>query len=264
MSSFLRNLTGRSFSAGHIQSTIQLEPGLVLIKNGLAPEEQVHLAKKALDIGDEPIKGFWTLENGQKRLNSQPWRGRMFGHVSSFPSLFTELCVKHLQQANQLDSSLIFQKPTHLILLYYQSLPNPPKGGYIPTHRDNGENDGEENSAVVSFSIGDSCDFLVSHTKPILSPSGDPKNLAHKIYLESGDVTIFGGKCRYIYHSIPRIHQATAPNFLPFQGARLNFTFRYAPKIIGQEERFATISADKLPRNNPFYKLDEMDNLKSG
>lgn len=114
---------------------------------------------------------------------------------------------------------------------------------------------------VVSFNIGDSCDFLVNRERPkvnVTHPLSNPANLAHRILFESGDVVIFGGPSRLIWHTIYKIHQNTAPQFLPFQNARLNFTFRYTPKLLGDEARFATQEASKLPKDNQFYKTTQM------
>lgn len=75
---------------------------------------------------------------------------------------------------------------------------------------------------VVSFSIGDSADFLY----------GDQRDVgkAEKILLESGDVLIFGGKSRLIFHGVTAIHPNTAPKHLLEEtnilSGRLNLTFR--------------------------------------
>ncbi|XP_043700795.1 alpha-ketoglutarate-dependent dioxygenase abh1-like [Telopea speciosissima] len=75
---------------------------------------------------------------------------------------------------------------------------------------------------VVSFSIGDSAEFLYGDSR-------DP-DMAHKVVLKSGDVLIFGGESRHIFHGVPCITRNSAPsslveesNLLP---GRLNLTFR--------------------------------------
>lgn len=75
---------------------------------------------------------------------------------------------------------------------------------------------------VVSFSIGDSADFLY----------GDERNIdkAEKVVLKSGDVLIFGGGSRHIFHGVTTINPGTAPAALLeetyFRPGRLNLTFR--------------------------------------
>lgn len=55
----------------------------------------------------------------------------------------------------------------------------------------------------MSFSIGDTAEFLY----------GDENvEKANKILLESGDVLIFGGKSRNIFHGITAIHPYTSPS----------------------------------------------------
>jgi alkylated DNA repair dioxygenase AlkB len=75
---------------------------------------------------------------------------------------------------------------------------------------------------VVSLSVGDSAEFLY----------GDQRNVdeAERIVLESGDVLIFGGKSRHIFHGVPSIIRKSAPKALLEESGlcqgRLNLTFR--------------------------------------
>ena len=73
---------------------------------------------------------------------------------------------------------------------------------------------------VVSFSIGDSAEFLY----------GSDRNSDEHIILESGDVIIFGGPSRLCYHGVRSILPQTMPSFLVertnLRAGRLNLTFR--------------------------------------
>lgn len=75
---------------------------------------------------------------------------------------------------------------------------------------------------VVSFSIGDSADFLYGDERDI--------DMANKILLESGDVLMFGGKSRNIFHGVTNIRPMTTPRLLldetNLRQGRLNLTFR--------------------------------------
>lgn len=249
----------RSFSSAWNRRVIPLQPGLLMIKHGLCPGLQTKLSNIALAIGD---KGFWkTDDQGQRVLNSAPHRGRIYAALNSFPPIVAEALQSNLELAVHTDRTLRMVQATHLILLYYKSLPQSPASGFIPWHQDNGENDGEGDFPVVSFNIGDSCNFLISHVKPKIDsshPLSDPTNLAHRVRFDSGDVLVFGGPSRHIWHAIYKIHNDTAPDFLPFKGARLNFTFRYTPKILGHEARFASTDGTELSRDNPFFNLSKM------
>ena len=212
------------------------------------------MANLALKEGKKLNGGFW---NRDQTLNCTKDRGRIFNAVGAFPEKFHSTCMDSLKLARSADPTLPSMHPTHLILLYYQTLARSP---YIPWHQDNGENDGKGTYPVVSISLGDSCDFLVSHKKPQISsdhPISNPKNLAHRVTLHSGDALIFGGDCRYIWHSIYDAHPNSCPKELPLEGVRLNFTFRYAPEILGKEEDFAIIDPN-IEKDNQFFKLSEM------
>jgi len=75
---------------------------------------------------------------------------------------------------------------------------------------------------VVSFSIGDSADFLY----------GDERNVkdAKSVILESGDVLIFGGESRHVFHGVSSVLPDSAPKQLlrdsGLSPGRLNLTFR--------------------------------------
>lgn len=75
---------------------------------------------------------------------------------------------------------------------------------------------------VVSFSIGDSADFQYGDENDVTK--------ADKIKLESGDVLIFGGKSRHVYHGVTAILPKSAPTALleetSLRPGRLNLTFR--------------------------------------
>ncbi|XVF25258.1 hypothetical protein REPUB_Repub13aG0197800 [Reevesia pubescens] len=75
---------------------------------------------------------------------------------------------------------------------------------------------------VVSFSIGDSAEFLYGDQRVV--------DKAEKVELESGDVLIFGGNSRHIFHGVTAIKQNTAPRGLleetNIRPGHLNLTFR--------------------------------------
>jgi alkylated DNA repair dioxygenase AlkB len=74
----------------------------------------------------------------------------------------------------------------------------------------------------VSFSLGDTAEFLYGDTRD--------EAKASKIKLESGDVLIFGGQSRNIFHGVSSITPKTAPTYVTEEAklrpGRLNLTFR--------------------------------------
>ena len=75
---------------------------------------------------------------------------------------------------------------------------------------------------VVSLSVGDSAEFLYGNQRNV--------DKAEKVLLESGDVLIFGGKSRHIFHSVASIIPKSAPRALyeetSLRPGRVNLTFR--------------------------------------
>lgn len=75
---------------------------------------------------------------------------------------------------------------------------------------------------VVSLSIGDAAEFLYGDQRDV--------DRAKTASLESGDVLIFGGKSRRVFHGVASIQPNTAPKTLlektNLRPGRLNLTFR--------------------------------------
>lgn len=76
---------------------------------------------------------------------------------------------------------------------------------------------------IVSFSIGDTAEFLYGEERDI--------EKAEQVELESGDVLIFGGESRMIFHGVKSIIPNSAPisllNDSNLRTGRLNLTFRH-------------------------------------
>lgn len=176
-------------------------------------------------------------------------RSRVYDALNNLPRVLQTSVERVIHSLN--DTQI--KQPTHAIMLLYNSLATPP---HIPWHRDNGENDGLSQYPVVSFSLGDTCEFLMCHDKPLTSVNhqiSDPVNLSHRIPLKSGDVLIFGGQSRFVWHSIYKMHPGSSP--LPdLVNQRINITFRYTPHIFQRESEFKQIDT-YLAKSNKFYSL---------
>jgi hypothetical protein len=115
-------------------------------------------------------------------------------------------------------------------------------------HRDNAESK-EAIAAelpVFSLSIGNSADFslkptrkewgrnLAAHLSRIVNKTSSHSELSEEdlectIRLNSGDLLIFGGRCRLIQHGISTFYPSTKPAELVMRGGRLNCTLRCDP-----------------------------------
>jgi alkylated DNA repair protein (DNA oxidative demethylase) len=81
--------------------------------------------------------------------------------------------------------------------------------------------DGEEPSdaPVVTISLGDSCTFRLAGVDRRTGPFTD-------LEMRSGDLLVFGGPTRRIYHGVPKVLRATAPEGLGLPPGRLSITVR--------------------------------------
>lgn len=81
--------------------------------------------------------------------------------------------------------------------------------------------DGEEPSdaPVVTLSLGDSCVFRFAGVGRRNGPFTD-------VELRSGDLLVFGGPSRRIYHGVPRVMEGTAPDGLGLPAGRVSITIR--------------------------------------
>jgi DNA oxidative demethylase len=92
---------------------------------------------------------------------------------------------------------------------------------YAPEARLGLHLDGEEPSdaPVVTLSIGDSCLFRFAGVGRRNGPFSD-------VELRSGDLLVFGGPSRRIYHGVPKVLEGTAPDGLDLPPGRVSITIR--------------------------------------
>lgn len=81
------------------------------------------------------------------------------------------------------------------------------------------DKDERSSAPVVSLSIGDTCVFRVGNTETRTKPYTD-------VELASGDLFVFGGPSRYIFHGVPKVHEGTADPATGLTSGRLNITMR--------------------------------------
>jgi alkylated DNA repair protein (DNA oxidative demethylase) len=91
-----------------------------------------------------------------------------------------------------------------------------PPGARLGLHQD-----GEEPSdaPVVTISLGDSCVFRMAGTDRRTGPFTD-------VLLASGDLLVFGGRNRRIFHGVPAVVDTSAPGGLALPPGRLSITVR--------------------------------------
>jgi alkylated DNA repair protein (DNA oxidative demethylase) len=81
--------------------------------------------------------------------------------------------------------------------------------------------DGEEpgDAPVVTLSLGDSCVFRFAGVGRRTGPFVD-------VELRSGDLLVFGGPSRRIYHGVPKVLEGTGPDGLGLPPGRVSITLR--------------------------------------
>jgi len=92
---------------------------------------------------------------------------------------------------------------------------------YEPGARLGLHQDGEEPSdaPVVTISLGDTCTFRMAGVDRRTGPFTD-------VELRSGDLLVFGGSNRRIFHGVPKVIDGTSPEWLDLPPGRLSITIR--------------------------------------
>lgn len=224
-----------------------LKPGMILLKHWLSQSDQVGIVKKCRDLGVGP-GGFYQPSYGpDSKMHLQmmglgmhwepstrsylPSRTNDNARPPEIPPLFLMLvksclgAARHsLQEESRSKNSkgnldvVLDMQPDICLVNFYE------RSGRLGLHQDRDESQEslQKRIPVVSFSIGDSAEFLYGENRDA--------EMAESITLESGDVLIFGGASRMIFHGVSRIHPLTAPSWLieetNVRPGRINLTFR--------------------------------------
>jgi len=226
-----------------------LEPGLVTIRNYLSEDEQKRMAACALTHGADNEKGFFEVDekSGEFKLNAEKTRGRIYDAITRFPAWLKDNGSSACELARAVDHSMPNMDCTHLLLNMYTSSEG------LVWHRDIYENDGKSDHPVINICVGASCRFGARH----FDEAGMEGDREREVILRSGDVLIFGGKCRYIKHAVLEVMLDDCPEWMETP-CRFSFTYRDSPEVLGREEefRYFKVSKDligqdsfKLPRN---------------
>ncbi|KAF3451992.1 hypothetical protein FNV43_RR08088 [Rhamnella rubrinervis] len=236
-----RNEIKRSVEA---QNGFVLRSGMVLLKGCISLDDQVKIVKVCRGLGLGP-GGFYQpgYRDGAKLHLKMMCLGKNWDPETSeygdqrpidgtrppiIPLEFNQLVEKAIKNSHSLigneckagsvEDILPWMIPNLCIVNFYSS------SGRLGLHQDRDESPEslDKGLPVVSFSIGDAAEFLY----------GDERDVekAEKIVLESGDILIFGGKSRHVFHGVTAIKPNTAPKALQeatnLRPGRLNLTFR--------------------------------------
>ncbi|XP_042480835.1 uncharacterized protein LOC122061573 [Macadamia integrifolia] len=221
-----------------------LRQGMVLLKKYISHTNQIKIIKECRELGLGP-GGFYQpgYRDGAKlhlqmmclgkdwdpEFRSYGERRKIDGACPPcIPVEFKKLVEDAIQDSNDfikgklklgnVEEVLPVMSPDICIVNFYTH------SGRLGLHQDRDESQESLNSGlpVVSFSIGDSAEFLYGENSDT--------EMAEKVILESGDVLIFGGNSRLVYHGVRCIMPNSAPSFLVEEAnlrpGRINLTFR--------------------------------------
>ncbi|KAL2608428.1 hypothetical protein R1flu_027001 [Riccia fluitans] len=229
-----------------------LQAGMVLFKNWLSLERQQMLVQESQNVAHlfhRPI----TSGGGKYHIYSMCWgpkwnpkthRYAGVGAEQPLPDwmfdLAQEICCEAQRHTPVHPPDLKFTPDVALANFY------PVKDKELGVIGIGGHQDLDDSCKmpVVSISVGDSMTFFyrrlppLSRRKSMIYVSVDEKaakncvdgdtahNREQQLILRSGDVLVFGGESRLIYHGTRHVQAGTRPPGLHMVSGRLNFTFR--------------------------------------
>ncbi|MFD8380055.1 alpha-ketoglutarate-dependent dioxygenase AlkB family protein [Streptomyces sp. NPDC059679] len=206
----------------------EVAPGAVHVPDWLTPEQQRELvaACRAWAQGPVPIRrtrlpsgGVMSVQTVCVGWHWLPYRySRTADDVNGaraaeFPGWMVGLGRRALTEAypNQGEEMAAADyTPDTALINFYDGQAK------LGMHQDKDE---KSSAPVVSLSIGDTCVFRVGNIATRTKPYTD-------IELASGDLFVFGGPSRYMYHGVPKVHEGTGDPATGLRTGRLNITMR--------------------------------------
>ncbi|MFD3573410.1 alpha-ketoglutarate-dependent dioxygenase AlkB family protein [Streptomyces sp. NPDC058644] len=205
--------------------TTEIAPGAVHVPQWLTPDQQRALVTACREwaTGPVPIRHTELPRGGVMSVQTVcvGWHWRPYQYtrtagdvngrrVAAFPDWMVDLGRRALTAAYGDVSSAADYTPDTALINFYDGQAK------MGMHQDKDE---RSSAPVVSLSIGDSCVFRVGNTQTRTKPYTD-------IELASGDLFVFGGPSRYIFHGVPKVHEGTADPATGLTSGRLNITMR--------------------------------------
>ena len=183
-------------------------PGIVICRGILSLDEQLKWINIIQRKG-----GLTNAETGEWNFFGK--RGRHFDRLTNYPDNDVKFLKSHFvgfkNSVENADQTLTFPDITHILTLWY------PNTSGIGWHVDGyGGNDGDQGAPVYSLTLGNSClfDYKLVGTKAKIS-----------VRLDSGDLIVFGGPQRLMYHAVSKVFMGSFDKLDGFN-ARINITAR--------------------------------------
>lgn len=189
--------------------TIRCMRGMVVLKDYLTVEQQQELATYALPLLEHESRAKNEVTKNMKQLTI----GNKKSSVQEIPSHVAALALAASQAACDAAPGELqpLTAPRTCVLNWYT------EDSRLGMHVD--KRGRQRGVPVVSFSIGDSCDFIWKR-------SWSKKDKPVTVRLCSGDALVFGGAAESIVHSVPKIFPNSGPSRFAWGPGRLNITLR--------------------------------------
>ena len=129
--------------------------------------------------------------------------------VKPLPVELADLARAAVAEACGADAAAAYAPDAAIVNLYAS-------GARLGLHRDGDE---PSDAPVVTLSLGDSCVFRFAGVGRRTGPFTD-------VELRSGDLLVFGGPSRRIYHGVPKVLEGTSPGGLGLPPGRVSITLR--------------------------------------
>ncbi|XP_071729223.1 DNA N(6)-methyladenine demethylase ALKBH1D-like [Rutidosis leptorrhynchoides] len=227
------SLSGMKKGKNLKKSGVILETGVVLLKNYVSVSDQVKIVNTCQQFGMGRGGFYQPITNNGGKMNlhmmcfGRNWdpktkynsKYRSDGsHALPLPHQLISLAETSIKDSQAYDDRMPSMDPDICVVNFYTST------GKLGLHQDRDESESslKKGLPVVSISIGDSAKFLYGNSREV--------GKAKVVLLESGDVLIFGGKSRLVYHGVTKIIPNSAPLSLlqqvKLRPGRLNLTLR--------------------------------------
>ncbi len=203
----------------------EIAPGAVHLPGWLDPEQQRGIVSAFHEWIRAPVPLRAAILPGGHRMSVktvclgwhwQPYRytlhaGDVNGaRVLAFPDWLAGLGRRALARAYQDPHAGDDYYPDAALVNFYDGTAR------LGMHQDKDE---KSDHPVVSISIGDTCRFRLGNTNNRGKPYTD-------LDLASGDVFIFGGPSRFVYHGVPMVYPDAANPECGLTHGRINITMR--------------------------------------
>src|SRR5262245_859910 len=205
-------------------ATVQIAPGATWFRSWLSLDDQSRLVAECRALMNGPAGGYVPTVRGGGNMHvrmmclGRHWNPLTYTYqssrndhdglpVASIPESWIDLA-----SAAASEAGFAF-RPDICLINFYDA------DGRMGLHQDKDEGAAslEAGLPVVSVSIGDTARFLFGGLRR--------RDAVESMFLESGDLFVFGGAARLRYHGVSRILAGTAPVSLGLSG-RFNLTFR--------------------------------------